>query len=130
MLNKEYYAKEIVEIVTREDDCRFSVNKHTGELCKCKEVLLCDRCLFYDTLHSCNETRNKWANREHIELTEKQNNLILFLKNRGIEKLAILNNEIIVHEDNLGLIEQYLGIKIVGVDHEPNVNIEDIFIKS
>lgn len=45
LLNKEKFAKEIVEIVTNcEEDC-FAINLHTKELCGCDSIYCID-CLF------------------------------------------------------------------------------------
>lgn len=66
MLNKEYYAKEIVDIVTSEDDGNIAVDIHTKKPCKCV-ALECDNCLLCG---DCGGLRNKWANSEYVESIE------------------------------------------------------------
>lgn len=63
MLNKEYYAKEIIDIVTSDDNGVIAVDIHTKKLCKCSGKA-CDDCLFCG---NCKALRNKWANSEHVE---------------------------------------------------------------
>lgn len=63
LLNKEKFAKEIVEIITSEDNECLAVDVHTGKPCKCS-VLRCGNCLF---CADCKGLRNKWANSEYIE---------------------------------------------------------------
>lgn len=63
MLNKEYYAKEIAEIVTSLENAKLAFNRHTKKPCKCVGFS-CDDCLFEN---GCQKVRNKWANSEHIE---------------------------------------------------------------
>ena len=72
MLNKEYYAKEIIDIVTSNDNGVIAVDIHTKKLCKCSGKA-CDDCLFCS---NCRALRNKWANSKYVEpikltLTEK-----------------------------------------------------------
>lgn len=66
MLNKEYYAKEIIEIVTSDDNGTLAIDLRTKELCGCSD-LLCINCLFHNPNGKCEELRNKWANSEHVE---------------------------------------------------------------
>lgn len=66
MKNKEYYAKEIVDIVTSNSNCRFGVDLRTKEICKCSD-LPCMYCLFSNRIGGCIESRNKWANSERVE---------------------------------------------------------------
>ena len=63
MLNKEKFAKEIIEIVTSDDNGVIAVDIHTKKLCKCSGKA-CDDCLFCG---NCRALRNKWANSEYIE---------------------------------------------------------------
>ena len=57
MLNKEKYAKEILDIVCSGDD----IGKRNGRLCPCANV----KCPDCDV--SCNEEFTKWANSEYKE---------------------------------------------------------------
>ncbi|WP_050636156.1 hypothetical protein [Candidatus Stoquefichus sp. SB1] len=67
MLNKEKYAKEIVEIVTMKSPENIAFDTRIGKLCKCT-ILECDNCLFRTGKGICDEKRNIWANSEYVEL--------------------------------------------------------------
>ena len=64
MLNKEKYAKEILDIYCGGDD--IAVYRHTNKLIECDKINKCSDCLFceYD---SCDLARKKWANSEYKE---------------------------------------------------------------
>ena len=62
MLNKEKYAKEILDIVCNGDD----IGKRNGHLCPCVNVK-CHNCEFNKCDASCNEEFTKWANSEYKE---------------------------------------------------------------
>ena len=62
MLNKEKYAKEILDIVCSGND----IGKRNGHLCPCVNVK-CTDCEFNKCDASCNEEFTKWANSEYKE---------------------------------------------------------------
>ena len=62
MLNKEKYAKEILDIVCSGND----VGKQNGHLYPCANVK-CSDCEFNKCDTSCNEEFTKWANSEYKE---------------------------------------------------------------
>ena len=63
MLNKEKYAKEILDIVCSGDD----IGKRNGHLYPCANVK-CSDCEFNNEFNkSCNEEFTKWANSEYKE---------------------------------------------------------------
>ena len=63
MLNKEKYAKEILDIVCSGDD----IGKRNGHLCPCANIH-CSNCEFNKCDTSiCNEEFTKWANSEYKE---------------------------------------------------------------
>ena len=62
MLNKEKYAKEILDIVCSGND----VGKRNGHLFPCANVK-CPDCEFNKCDASCNEEFTKWANSEYKE---------------------------------------------------------------
>lgn len=62
MLNKEKYAKEILDIICGGDD----VGKQNGRLYPCANVKCLD-CEFNKCDASCNEEFTKWANSEYKE---------------------------------------------------------------
>lgn len=57
MKNKEYCAKEIVDIVTSDDNDSLAINLQTKELCKCSD-LFCINCLFNRPDNNCKKYRN------------------------------------------------------------------------
>ena len=61
MLNKEKYAKEILDIVCSGDN----LGKQNGHLCPCSNIK-CSDCDFNTTL-CCPEEIQKWANSEYKE---------------------------------------------------------------
>ena len=62
MLNKEKYAKEILDIVCSGND----IGKRNGHLCPCANVK-CPDCEFNKCDASCNEEFVEWANSEYKE---------------------------------------------------------------
>ena len=65
MLNKEKYAKEILDIVCSGD----SIGMMNGILYPCNTIKSCKHCDFYDieTKILCTENIKKWANSEYKE---------------------------------------------------------------
>lgn len=63
-LNKEHFAKEIIEIVISRGSAMIAVMEETGMLCGCTDIN-CQECLFKN--ENCREARKKWANSEYIE---------------------------------------------------------------
>lgn len=65
MLNKEKFAKEIIEIAC--NGSRLAVNKATLKLTACREIE-CRDCLFNTHSHvDCGDETYKWANSEYVE---------------------------------------------------------------
>ena len=62
MLNKEKYAKEILDIVCS----GHNIGKQNGHLCSCENVK-CSDCEFNKYNTYCNEEFAKWANSEYKE---------------------------------------------------------------
>ena len=62
MLNKEKYAKEILDIVCSGND----VGKRNGHLCPCANIK-CSDCEFNKYNIHCNEEFTKWVNSEYKE---------------------------------------------------------------
>ena len=65
MLNKEKYAKEIIDIACNGD----SIGMMNGILYPCNTIKSCKHCDFYDieTKILCTENIKKWANSEYKE---------------------------------------------------------------
>ena len=63
MLNKEKYAKEIVEIAC--NSC--TVGMRNGILCPCDSISDCGFCDFYNDKTTCEEVIKEWANSEYKE---------------------------------------------------------------
>lgn len=63
MLNKEKYAKEIIEIACK-GDC---IGMKNGVLCSCNSINSCELCDFYNEETLCKEVIEKWANSEDKE---------------------------------------------------------------
>ena len=63
MLNKEKYAKEIVEIAC--NGC--TVGMRNGVLCPCSSINSCDFCDFYDGKTTCEKVIKEWANSKYKE---------------------------------------------------------------
>lgn len=78
MLNKEKYAKELIEIACGAK--RFAVNKQTKKVCVCNEIR-CTECMFYKEKDiDCINERIKWANSEYIEIPKVSPKDKLFLE--------------------------------------------------
>ena len=60
MLNKEKYAKEILDIACNGD----SVGMRNGILCSCDTINNCKHCDFYNEGTLCEEVIKEWANSE------------------------------------------------------------------
>ena len=60
MLNKEKYAKEILDIACNVD----SVGMRNGILCSCDTINNCKHCDFYNEGTLCEEVIKEWANSE------------------------------------------------------------------
>ena len=69
MLNKEKYAKEILDIACNGD----SVGMRNGILCSCDAINNCKHCDFYNEEILCEEVIKEWANSEYKELEIDQN---------------------------------------------------------
>ena len=63
MLNKEKYAKEIVEIACNGS----SIGMRNGVLCMCNSIGDCIYCDFYGNKTICNIAIKEWANSEYKE---------------------------------------------------------------
>ena len=63
MLNKEKYAKEILDIACNGD----SVGMRNGILCSCDTINNCNHCDFYNEGILCEEVIKEWANSEYKE---------------------------------------------------------------
>lgn len=63
MLNKEKYAKEILDIACNGN----SVSMRNGVLCSCDTINDCAYCDFYNKEISCGITIKEWANSEYKE---------------------------------------------------------------
>jgi hypothetical protein len=63
VLNKEKYAKEIVEIAC--NGC--TVGMRNGILCPCNSISECGFCDFYDGKTTCEKVIKEWANSEYKE---------------------------------------------------------------
>lgn len=63
MLNKEKYAKEIIDIACNGD----SVGMRNGILCSCDTINNCKHCDFYNEEILCEEVIKEWANSEYKE---------------------------------------------------------------
>ena len=63
VLNKEKYAKEIVEIAC--NGC--TVGMRNGILCPCNSINECHFCDFYDGKTTCEKVIKEWANSEYKE---------------------------------------------------------------
>lgn len=65
MLNKEKYAKELVEIACATEN--FAVDGQNNKICACNQIS-CVNCIFYVKEDcDCTNERIKWANSEYIE---------------------------------------------------------------
>lgn len=62
MLNKEKYAKEIIEIACKGD----YIGMKNGVLCSCNDINSCSHCDFCNET-PCKESVKKWANSEYKE---------------------------------------------------------------
>lgn len=63
MLNKEKYAKEIIDIACNGD----SVGMRNGILCSCDTINSCQYCDFYNKEMLCEKVIKDWANSEYKE---------------------------------------------------------------
>ena len=63
MLNKEKYAKEIINIACSGD----SIGMRNGILCSCDTINNCKHCDFYNEKILCEEVIKEWANSEYKE---------------------------------------------------------------
>ena len=72
MLNKEKFAKEIIEIACNGSSIAMDINTHKLAYC---ESIECQKCSFYNfNGYPCEEKMKEWANSEYKEniLTEKE----------------------------------------------------------
>ena len=63
MLNKEKYAKEIIDIACNGD----SIGMRNGILCSCDTINNCKYCDFYNEEILCEQIIKEWANSEYKE---------------------------------------------------------------
>ena len=63
MLNKEKYAKEIIDIACNGD----SIGMRNGILCSCNTINNCKHCDCYNEEILCEEVIKEWANSEYKE---------------------------------------------------------------
>ena len=63
MLNKEKYAKEILDIACNGD----SIGMRNGILCSCDTINNCKHCDFYNEEILCEQIIKEWANSEYKE---------------------------------------------------------------
>lgn len=78
MLNKEKYAKELVEIAC--DPERVALDKQNNRICACNQIS-CINCRFYVKEGSdCRSERIKWANSEYIEMKERKVSTLFWMK--------------------------------------------------
>ena len=63
MLNKEKYAKEIINIACSGD----SIGMRNGILCSCDTINNCKHCDFYNEEILCEQIIKEWANSEYKE---------------------------------------------------------------
>ncbi len=90
MLNKEKYAKELVEIAC--DPERVALDKQNNRICACNQIS-CINCRFYVKEGSdCRSERIKWANSEYIEMNKVQKKLY---KIPSLDDIESLYNEIV-----------------------------------
>lgn len=62
MLNREKFAKEILDIACNGDGFGLC----DGKLVACGNIV-CTKCEFNSVSHSCNERTREWANSEYVE---------------------------------------------------------------
>ena len=62
MLNREKYAKEIVDVALKDETFALM----DGKICACSDVQGCTSCAFYDR-DDCIISKQEWANREYVE---------------------------------------------------------------
>ena len=62
MLNREKYAKEIVDVALKDETFALM----DGKICACSDVQGCKSCAFYDR-DDCIISKQEWANSEYVE---------------------------------------------------------------
>lgn len=62
MLNREKYAKEIVDVALKDETFALM----GGKICACSDVQGCTSCAFYDR-DDCIVSKQEWANSEYVE---------------------------------------------------------------
>lgn len=62
MLNREKYAKEIVDVALKDETFALM----DGNICACSDVQGCTSCAFYDS-DDCIISKQEWANSEYVE---------------------------------------------------------------
>ena len=62
MLNREKYAKEIVDVALKDETFALM----DGKICACSDVQGCTSCAFYDR-DDCIISKEEWANSEYVE---------------------------------------------------------------
>lgn len=64
MLNKEKYAKEIMDVALEHD----TVALVDGKVCSCNDIMDCNKCFFHtDWSSNCNRNFIEWSNSEYKE---------------------------------------------------------------
>lgn len=139
MLNKEFYVKEIIEIVTGPDNNTFGVDRRTKKLYKCTK-LGCENCLFSG---ECRKLRNEWANSEHVDpikITHAEKTILenlcedlkLIVRDCN-KKLSCFDSKLIKDEDFLDADDGYCVnsplinlFKFIKLEDDETYKIEDI----
>ena len=62
MLNREKYAKDIVDVALKDETFALM----DGKICACSDVQGCTSCAFYDR-DDCIISKQEWANSEYVE---------------------------------------------------------------
>ena len=62
MLNREKYAKEIVDVALKDETFALM----DGKICACSDVQGCTSCAFYDR-DDCIISKQEWANSEYVD---------------------------------------------------------------
>lgn len=126
MLNKEKYAKELIEIACGAE--RAALDKQNNRICACNQIS-CINCRFYVKEGSdCRSERIKWANSEYIEMNKAQKKLYEI---PSIEDIESLYNEIVPMLTKLNTKDDVIKFaKKHHVTMEINYDIADRFDES
>lgn len=126
MLNKEKYAKELVEIAC--DSERVALDKQNNRICACNQIS-CINCMFYAKEGGdCRSERIKWANSEYIAMNKAQKKLY---KIPSLDDIESLYNEIVPMLTGLNTKDDVIKFaKKHHVTMEINYDIADRFDES